>query len=193
MQEAWRDELRTARDFVLAARSAVRISDKRAAIAACDAACDAACAILDSISQQQSPPLPAAEARVPEDEPQLPQQAAPASAAVLLLAAPAAGGGESSGMNMAAQRWERPDPATRAQLIKSSCTSASDAEEHDHAAQLAFALSSGRKALALRPSTRPLHRRTRRRARGRTRGARARDSNHGHEQHGGRAGQEQDR
>ena len=55
------EELRTARDFVLAARSAVRIADKRAAIAACDAACDAACAILHRISQQQSAP---AEARV---------------------------------------------------------------------------------------------------------------------------------
>jgi len=61
MQEVWRDELRAARDFVLAARSAVRIADKRAAIAAVDAACDAASAILHRISQQESAPPPAAE------------------------------------------------------------------------------------------------------------------------------------
>ena len=71
------EELRTARDFVLAARSAVRIADKRAAIAACDAACDAACAILHRISQQQSAP---AEARVPEAED---EQSAPAPSLTL--------------------------------------------------------------------------------------------------------------
>ena len=96
------EELRTARDFVLAARSAVRIADKRAAIAACDAACDAACAILHRISQQQSAP---AEARVPEAED---EQAAPAPAAVMLLPAPAIGG-ESSGVagEGAPPRWQR--------------------------------------------------------------------------------------
>ena len=135
------EELRTARDFVLAARSAVRIADKRAAIAACDAACDAACAILHRISQQQSAP---AEARVPEAED---EQAAPAPAAVMLLPAPAAGGGESSGVaGEAAPRWERPDPPARAKLIKSSSTSTSDVEAHDRSAQLAFALSLARDA-----------------------------------------------
>ena len=136
------EELRTARDFVLAARSAVRIADKRAAIAACDAACDAACAILHRISQQQSAP---AEARVPEAED---EQAAPAPAAVMLLPAPAAGGGESSGVagEGAPPRWQRPDPPARAKLIKSSSTSTSDVEAHDRSAQLAFALSLARDA-----------------------------------------------
>ena len=117
------EELRTARDFVLAARSAVRIADKRAAIAACDAACDAACAILHRISQQQSAP---AEARVPEAED---EQAAPAPAAVMLLPAPAIGGESSGVAGEGAPRWQRPeDPAMRAQLVKSSSTSTSDVE-----------------------------------------------------------------
>ena len=135
------EELRTARDFVLAARSAVRIADKRAAIAACDAACDAACAILHRISQQQSAP---AEARVPEAED---EQAAPAPAAVMLLPAPAIGGESSGVAGEGAPRWQRPeDPAMRAQLVKSSSTSTSDVEPHDRSAQLAFALSLARDA-----------------------------------------------
>ena len=146
MQE-WRDELRTARDFVLAARSAVRIADKRAAIAACDAACDAACAILHRISQQESAPPPAAEPEPPEPQQQQ-QQAAP----VMLLAAPAAGGESSGVAGEGAPRWERPDPPARAKLIKSSSTSASYTEAHDHSAQLAFALSLARDAyLEVRP------------------------------------------
>ena len=127
------EELRTARDFVLAARSAVRIADKRAAIAACDAACGAACAILHRISQQQSAP---AEARVPEAED---EQAAPAPAAVMLLPAPAIGGESSGVAGEGAPRWQRPeDPAMRAQLVKSSSTSTSDVEPHDRSAQLAL-------------------------------------------------------
>ena len=135
------EELRTARDFVLAARSAVRIADKRAAIAACDAACDAACAILHRISQQESAPPPAAEPEPPEPQQQQ-QQAAP----VMLLAAPAAGGESSGVAGEGAPRWERPDPPTRAKLIKSSSVSASDVEAHDRSAQLAFALSLARDA-----------------------------------------------
>ena len=151
MQEPWRDELRTARDFVLAARSAVRIADKRAAIAAVDAACDAASAILHRISQQESAPPPAAEPVQPEPEqpqPEQQQQQQQQAAPMMLLPAPAAGGGESSGVvgEGAPPRWERPDPRTRAKLVKSSSVSASDVEAHDRSAQLAFALSLARDA-----------------------------------------------
>ena len=65
---------------------------------------------------------------------------------MMLLAAPAAGGESSGVAGEAAPRWERPDPRTRAKLIKSSSVSASDTEAHDRSAQLAFALSLARDA-----------------------------------------------
>ena len=65
---------------------------------------------------------------------------------MMLLAAPAAGGESSGVAGEAAPRWERPDPLTRAKLIKSSSVSASDTEAHDRSAQLAFALSLARDA-----------------------------------------------
>ena len=140
------EELRTARDFVLAARSAVRIADKRAAIAACDAACDASVCDLTPYlaagSHRQRRVGAGASSSSRTEQPEQQQQAAP----MMLLPAPAIGGESSGVAGEAAPRWERPDPRTRAKLIKSSSVSASDTEVHDRAAQLAFALSLARDA-----------------------------------------------
>ena len=132
-------ELQAVGGFLLAARGAILIERGDAAITALDTAQS----MLDRVAGQQQPApavvAPAAVAPPPLQQPQLPQR--PKRLRVT----------STSGVQ-AAVNWARPDKEERTRLLAASTTTASDAAEHDHGAQLAFVVSLAREVyLAARP------------------------------------------
>ena len=132
-------ELQAVGGFLLAARGAILIERGDAAITALDTAQS----MLDRVAGQQQPApavvAPAAVAPPPLQQPQLPQR--PKRLRVT----------STSGVQ-AAVNWARPDKEERTRLLAASTTTAPDAAEHDHGAQLAFVVSLAREVyLAARP------------------------------------------